>query len=82
VGILDESDLLLAVSSNPAAFRETVRKHMTSGPQTVRPEMTLPELLRILDSGRVAIVSDEHAFYGLITRVDVLNYLRRRHLAA
>jgi len=82
VGILDESDLLLAVSSNPAAFREPVRKHMTAGPQTVRPETTLPDLLRILDAGRVAIVSDETAFYGLITRVDVLNYLRRRHLAA
>jgi cystathionine beta-synthase len=82
VGILDESDLLLAVSSNPSAFREPVRKHMTAGPQTVRPETTLPDLLRILDAGRVAIVSDETAFYGLITRVDVLNYLRRRHLAA
>lgn len=82
VGILDESDLLLAVSSNPAAFREPVRAHMTSSPQTVRPETALPELLRILDAGRVAIVSDENNFYGLITRVDVLNYLRRRHMAA
>ncbi len=82
VGILDESDLLLAVSGNPAAFRDPVRQHMTPSPQTVAPDTPLVELLRILDAGRVAIVSDASTFFGLITRVDVLNYLRRRQLAA
>ena len=33
------------------------------------------DLLPIFDAGRVAIVADETGFHGLITRVDVLNYL-------
>jgi cystathionine beta-synthase len=82
VGILDESDLLLAASGDPQAFRHPVSRYMTSKLQTVAPQTSLSELLPILDAGRVAIVADESGFYGLITRVDVLNYLRRRQAAA
>ena len=32
----------------------------------------------MLDSGLVAIVADHDGFHGLITRIDLLNYLRRR----
>ena len=39
--------------------------------------MRLEELFAIFDTGRVAIVSDDLGFHGLITRVDVLNHLRR-----
>ena len=55
---------------------------MTAKLETVAPQTPLEELLPIFDAGRVAIVADESGFHGLITRVDVLNYLRRRHLAA
>jgi cystathionine beta-synthase len=82
VGILDESDLLLAVRSTPDAFRQTVSQHMTSKLVTVDRHTRLEALLPIFDSGRVAIVADEAGFHGLITRVDVLNHLRRRHQAA
>jgi hypothetical protein len=27
----------------------------------------------------VVVVSDDEGFHGLITRIDVLNYLRRKH---
>ena len=36
----------------------------------------------IFEAGRVAIVADEAGFHGLITRVDVLNHLRRQRRAA
>jgi cystathionine beta-synthase len=32
----------------------------------------------VLDSGKVAIVLDDSQFVGLITRIDLLNYLRRK----
>ena len=82
VGILDESDLLLAVGSDPAAFQQPVARYMTAKLETVSPSTPLDRLQSIFDTGRVAIVVDERGFLGLITRVDVLNYLRRRPLAA
>lgn len=82
VGILDESDLLVALSRQHGAFQQPVRNFMTSRLQTVSPSASLESLLPIFESGRVAIVADESGFHGLITRVDVVNYLRRRERAA
>lgn len=79
VGILDESDLLLAITGDSEAFRQPVRNFMTRRLQTVGPKARIEELLPVFDAGHVAIVSDEENFYGLITRVDVVSYLRRQH---
>jgi cystathionine beta-synthase len=78
LGILDESDLLLAVLSDAGAFRHPVREYMTTQVQTVPPGAPLDSLLPIFNSGLVVIVADTHGFYGLITRVDVVSYLRRQ----
>jgi cystathionine beta-synthase len=82
VGILDESDLLLAISGQEAAFRHPVERYMTTRLETVMPQLPVEGLLPIFDAGRVAIVADESGFHGLITRIDMLNYLRRRQSAA
>ncbi len=78
VGLLDESDLLMAASRAPAAFRQSVRDFMTSRLTTVTPAASVESLLPIFDQGMVAIVVEGDRFLGLITRIDVLNYLRRR----
>ncbi len=77
-GILDESDLLLAVSQDAAAFRRPVRDFMTSRLETVAPATPVADLLPIFEKGMVALVVEDGRFLGLITRIDVLNYLRRR----
>jgi cystathionine beta-synthase len=82
VGILDESDLLLAISTSPNAFLGTCGDVMTTRLTTVPRRAPIRDLLPIFDAGKVAIVSDEQGFHGLITRVDVLNHLRRQQLAA
>jgi cystathionine beta-synthase len=82
VGIVDESDLLLAAADNPRAFGAPVRELMTERLETVARTAPVESLLPIFDSGRVAIVLDNEGFHGLITRVDVLNYLRRQNRAA
>jgi cystathionine beta-synthase len=51
---------------------------MTSRLQILPPDTPLESVLRVLDSGLVALVATDEAFHGLITRTDVLNYLRRR----
>lgn len=55
---------------------------MTSKLETMPRQAPVEALFPIFDAGRVAIVMDEDGFHGLITRVDLLNYLRRQHLAA
>jgi len=82
VGIVDESDLLLAVRDNPQAFAKPVGAVMTSKLESVPRHAPIRDLLPIFDAGRVAIVADELGFHGLITRVDVLNYLRRQQRSA
>jgi cystathionine beta-synthase len=85
VGLLDESDLLLAASHDQAAFRQPVRTFMTSRLETVTPSTPVADLLPIFERGLVPILVDADVggveggrFLGLITRIDVLNYLRRR----
>lgn len=78
VGILDESDLLLAVARDDESFRLPVRQFMSRRLETVAPNTSLESLLPIFDRGLVAIVIDGDRFLGLITRFDVLSYLRRQ----
>lgn len=77
VGILDESDLLLAVTRDETAFRRPVRDVMSSRLVTVPATASVESLSPIFDAGLVAIVCDGSRFLGLITRYDVLNFLRR-----
>jgi cystathionine beta-synthase len=82
IGIVDESDLLLAVRHDAAAFGRPIRELMSSRLQTVSRHAQLSDLLPILDAGHVAIVADDLGFHGLITRIDLLNYLRRQQRSA
>jgi cystathionine beta-synthase len=77
-GLLDESDLLVAAGHDAAAFRRPVRDFMTSRLETVTPQTPALDLLPIFEKGMVAIVVEGGRFLGLITRIDMLNYLRRR----
>jgi cystathionine beta-synthase len=77
-GIVDEWDLLLAASQDPTAFRRPVSDVMTRRLETVGPATPVEDLLPVFEKGMVAIVVEDGRFLGLITRIDVLNYLRRR----
>jgi cystathionine beta-synthase len=78
VGILDESDVLVAVHADESRFARPVRSAMTSRLETVAVSASLEEVVRVLDRGLVAIVMDGDRFLGLITRSDMLAHLRRR----
>ena len=77
VGIIDESDLLLHVSGDAAHFAGLVGATMTTQIETLAPSSGLPALRATLDRGLTAVVADDSGFYGLITRFDLLNHLRR-----
>jgi len=76
VGILDESDVLVKVHGDPTHFNDVVANAMTNRLETLTPTATINDLLQVFDRGRVAIVMDGDKFLGLITRTDLLSYLR------
>ena len=78
IGLIDESDLLLRVYDHEERFRDPLTTAMTDKLETVPPTASLESLLPIFDRGQVAIVRDGDKFHGLITRIDLLNHLRRR----
>ena len=77
VGILDESDVLLHVYADQANFRDPVSTAMCRSRRSCRVK-SIEALLPVFERGHVAIVMDGEQFLGLITRIDLLNYLRRR----
>jgi cystathionine beta-synthase len=78
VGIIDESDVLLHVYANEERFRDPVSTAMVSKLQQLDVKSSMEALLPVFELGHVAIVMDGDKFLGLITRIDLLNYLRRR----
>jgi cystathionine beta-synthase len=78
VGILDESDLLLAVAETPDRFNDAVSEAMETNLTEIDVSAPVENLMPIFERDFVAIVKDGEQFLGLITRVDLLNYLRRK----
>ncbi|GAB4169457.1 MAG: pyridoxal-phosphate dependent enzyme [Wenzhouxiangellaceae bacterium] len=78
VGIIDESDLLMAVYGHEDRFGDPIRSAMVTELESVQVSEPIDALLPIFNRDHVAIVLDGERFLGLITRVDLLNYLRRR----
>jgi cystathionine beta-synthase len=78
VGLLDESDLLMRVVDEEQRFTEPVRSAMTARVETVQSSAPVAALLDTFDRGHVALVMDGDRFLGVVTRIDLLNHLRRR----
>lgn len=83
VGILDEGDILIAIATDQAAFDRPVSDFMTRRLETLPPEAPVGSLMPIFRADRVAIVVDRSRgapgeFLGLITKIDMINYLRGR----
>jgi cystathionine beta-synthase len=78
VGILDESDLLLAVADRADRFNDRVAGAMETELTEIDVKAPVKDLMPIFNRDFVAIVKQGEQFLGLITRVDLLNYLRRK----
>jgi len=76
IGILDESDVLVKVHRDATHFNDPVKNAMTDRLETLPPNAKFNDLLEVFDRGRVAIVMEGDKFLGLITRTDLLSYLR------
>ena len=79
IGLIDESDLLEAIedSKPDRRFSQPVAAAMTAKLDTLQADAPLDALLPVFERDQVAIVLDGREFLGLITRIDLINYLRR-----
>jgi cystathionine beta-synthase len=78
VGIADESDLLEHVRKEPQRFKDPVSTAMSTRLEILPPTAPLSAVEEIFNHHHIVIVCDGEEFIGLITRTDILNYLRRK----
>ncbi|PZP54054.1 MAG: cystathionine beta-synthase [Micavibrio aeruginosavorus] len=78
IGLIDETDVLMNVIGNPNGFRAQAGQIMTENLVMVDVSQTIADLLPIFEKGRVASVTENGKFLGLITSIDLLNHLRKR----
>jgi len=79
IGLVDESDILEAAerAEHKAAFARPVSSAMTAKLNTLQANERLEALIPVFERDEVAIVLDGKEFLGLITRIDLINHLRR-----
>jgi cystathionine beta-synthase len=78
IGIVTEDDILRFAFGRPERFNEPVRSAMTTTFLRVDKNTSVNNLVAMLEVRSSAAVMDGERFLGLITRSDVLNYLRRQ----
>ncbi len=78
VGLINETDILLAISGKENGFSLTTAEAMTKNLVTVQVNEKAENLVPMFDRGMVAIVMDGNEFLGLITPIDLLQYLRKK----
>lgn len=76
-GLIDESDILLAVYGHEEHFQQRVADFMVSHLEVVPPSASLESLPPLFKEDMIAIVAEGSTFYGLITRVDLINHIRK-----
>jgi len=78
VGILDESDILLAVVKDTNNFTKPVREFMTTELSTISADSPIDDLMPLFAEDKVAIVFDGNTYLGLITKIDLITHLRKQ----
>ena len=77
VGLIDESDILLSLFDDKDSFQKQVESVMVTNLETVAPTEDLSRIVELFKQDKVAIIADRDHFYGLITRIDLINHLRQ-----
>jgi cystathionine beta-synthase len=75
IGIIDESDILNALVNRKDSLCSAVKDYMTSNLVILTPKAKIMDLMNVFSSGMVPIICDDGDFKGLITRIDLINYL-------
>ena len=78
LGIIDESDILLAVHNDKENFSKPVSEFMTSNLSTLSPTDSIDALVPLFKEDKVAIViGEDDSYLGLVTKIDLIHHLRK-----
>ena len=79
LGIIDESDILLAVHNDKENFSKPVSDFMTSNLSTVSTTDSIDALVPLFKEDKVAIViGEDDSYLGLVTKIDFIHHLRKQ----
>jgi cystathionine beta-synthase len=78
VGVIDETDLLRDELAGDRTLARAVRDVMSTKLETLPASASVDELVAVLDRGLVGIIMDRDSLHGIVTRIDLINYLRRK----
>jgi cystathionine beta-synthase len=80
VGLVDESDVLAALLTEPddinKAFTRTVEDVMVTRLETISADAPIADLVPLFRKDYIAIVMEGDHFLGVATRLDLINYFR------
>jgi len=80
VGLVDESDVLGALimdqTGGHVAFELPVKDVMVTRLETISADAPIADLVPLFQKDFIAIVMDRGAFFGIATRLDLINYFR------
>ncbi len=79
IGIISEDDIIRFAFGAPERFNKTVADAMHSNFLRVEKDLSIENLVALLDVQACAAVMDNDDFLGLVTRADVLSHLRRQY---
>ncbi len=79
VGTLTEEDIIRFVYHKPSLMTARVRDAMQTSIPSVDKSLPIDQLAARLEKEPYTAVMDGQQFLGLITRADMLNYLRKQH---
>ncbi|PIR22656.1 MAG: cystathionine beta-synthase [Deltaproteobacteria bacterium CG11_big_fil_rev_8_21_14_0_20_45_16] len=81
VGLITEDELLRKVALEPAALYESIQLSMIENVETVGLDTSISKLQDILKKDYVPVVVHDGKVLGVVTKIDVLDYLMRRSSA-
>jgi cystathionine beta-synthase len=76
VGVVDENVIISHTKGSLDGFAKTVEETMRTDLAVFAPTAQLADVLPALEGGEVALIAEGDDFLGLISRIDVLTYLR------
>src|SRR5262245_25073162 len=80
VGLVDESDVLAALLTEPddanRTFERPVKDVMVTRLDTISADAPIADLVPLFRRDHIAIVMDGDQFLGIATRLDLINYFR------
>lgn len=79
LGLIDELDLFRAVGTDRSQFSRQVRDVMSTNLETLPPSADPSALAALFERDLVPMIVHEGRLLGLITKIDYLNYQRRRN---